>query len=193
MDLLVTKDVIRGFALPLLIDIIHKIPTASLAPLNVTNRRQSTKKELGIRIPKLRMTHDRSFPGPCTLHASLSAFSDLKYSTRMLLAGSSACCPGQQGRGVLTADCWDTLCSSAGVALLRPAVSASGYRTCTAHASRYTILRTSLSECRLPRRLAPLSVHAAPCSTAACWAPASADLLLMPTSPSELPCPPAPA
>jgi hypothetical protein len=59
---LINEDVERGFALPLPLDIIHHLPNASLAPLGC--QEQETIDEHGNRVPKFRMTHDQSFPGP---------------------------------------------------------------------------------------------------------------------------------
>jgi hypothetical protein len=56
------EDIERGYALPLPPEIIYLIPNASLAPLGC--QIQETINERGERIPKYRMTHDQSFPGP---------------------------------------------------------------------------------------------------------------------------------
>ena len=58
-DLLVTDDVIRGFALPLPLDKIAQIPGVLLAPLNI--KAQNTINEHGEIIPKNQLTHDRSW------------------------------------------------------------------------------------------------------------------------------------
>jgi hypothetical protein len=55
----VTDDVIRGFALPLLLDKITQIPGVLLAPLNI--QAQNTINEPGETIPKNRLTHDQSW------------------------------------------------------------------------------------------------------------------------------------
>ncbi len=62
LDVIISEDIERGFALPLPIEVINLIPNASLAPLGC--QVQETINELGERIPKYRMTHDQSFPGP---------------------------------------------------------------------------------------------------------------------------------
>ena len=56
---LVTGNVIRGFALPLPLDIIAQIPGVLLAPLNI--QAQNTINERGEIIPKNRLTHDQSW------------------------------------------------------------------------------------------------------------------------------------
>jgi hypothetical protein len=62
LDSIISEEISRGYALPLTIDILPKIPNASLAPLGC--HQQETINELGEKIPKYRMTHDQSFPGP---------------------------------------------------------------------------------------------------------------------------------
>jgi len=62
---LIEEDVIRGFALPLPISVIRKIPNASLAPLGCIE--QESIDSQGNKIKKFRMTHDQSFPGPSGL------------------------------------------------------------------------------------------------------------------------------
>jgi hypothetical protein len=47
------------------LDIIKKIPNASLTPLGCID--QDTINERGERSQKFRMTHDQSFPGPSSL------------------------------------------------------------------------------------------------------------------------------
>lgn len=74
MSTSITEDVIRGFALPLPIDAIFDIPNASLAPLGC--RKQETINEVGPKIPKYRMTHDQSFPGPSGLSVNLRVQND---------------------------------------------------------------------------------------------------------------------
>ncbi len=59
---MILDEITRGFALPLPIEILHLIPNASLAPLGC--QLQETINEIGEKIPKFRMTHDQSFPGP---------------------------------------------------------------------------------------------------------------------------------
>ncbi len=56
---LVRDDVDRGFALPLPLDKIKKIPGVLLAPLNI--QLQETINERGKIIPKDRLTHDQSW------------------------------------------------------------------------------------------------------------------------------------
>ncbi len=57
---LITDD-IKGFALPLPIQLYKYLPNASIAPLGC--HEQETINEAGDRIPKFRMTHNQSFPG----------------------------------------------------------------------------------------------------------------------------------
>lgn len=59
---LITEDVKRGFALPLPISILNRLPKAALAPLGCV--KQSSLDSFGNRVEKFRMTHDQSFPGP---------------------------------------------------------------------------------------------------------------------------------
>ncbi len=56
---LVSDNIIRGFALPLPLDKIRRIPGVLLAPLNI--QLQKTINERGEIIPKNRMTHDQSW------------------------------------------------------------------------------------------------------------------------------------
>jgi hypothetical protein len=56
---LVTTDVIHGYALPLPLDKITKIPNVFMAPLNILP--QWTISKRGEIIKKDRMTHDKSF------------------------------------------------------------------------------------------------------------------------------------
>jgi hypothetical protein len=65
----ISEDVERGFSLPLPMDVLFKIPNASLAPLGC--HKQETINESGNRVPKYRMTHDQSFPGPSNLSVNL--------------------------------------------------------------------------------------------------------------------------
>jgi hypothetical protein len=69
LDPIISEDVIRGFSLPLPLDVLFKIPDASLAPLGC--HKQDTINEIGEKIPKYRMTHDQSFPGPSGLSVNL--------------------------------------------------------------------------------------------------------------------------
>lgn len=62
LDKIISEDLERGFALPLLIAILHMIPNASLPPLGCQSKESNNK--FGKRIPKHRMMHDQSFPGP---------------------------------------------------------------------------------------------------------------------------------
>jgi hypothetical protein len=74
MDRIILEDVIRGFTLPLPIDIIFNIPNASLAPLGCV--KQESINEKGIKVPKFRLTHDQSFPGPSGLSVNLRVKKD---------------------------------------------------------------------------------------------------------------------
>ncbi len=65
----------KGFALPLSIEILNLIPNASLAPLGC--HEQETINELGEWIPKFWMTHDQSFPGPSSLSVNLRVIQEL--------------------------------------------------------------------------------------------------------------------
>jgi hypothetical protein len=56
---LCNKDVIHGYALPLPLSHIHRIPGLHLAPMNIAA--QNTIDEHGRIIPKDRLTHDQSF------------------------------------------------------------------------------------------------------------------------------------
>jgi len=62
LDAIISKEISRGFAFPLPIDIIFNIPNAALALLGC--HQQETMNKRGERIPKYRMTHDQSFPRP---------------------------------------------------------------------------------------------------------------------------------
>jgi hypothetical protein len=59
---IIEDDIIKGYALPLPLDIIKDIPNASLAPLGCIE--QDTINERGEHTQKYRITHDQSFPGP---------------------------------------------------------------------------------------------------------------------------------
>jgi hypothetical protein len=65
----ISDDVAHGFALPLPVKILFDIPNASLAPLGCI--KQETIDSTGARVPKFRMTHDQSFPGPSGLSVNL--------------------------------------------------------------------------------------------------------------------------
>jgi len=69
LDPLISEEIQRGFALPLPLDLIHKISKASLAPQGC--HKQEGIDEKGNKIPKYRMTHDQSFPGPSGLAVNL--------------------------------------------------------------------------------------------------------------------------
>jgi hypothetical protein len=62
---IITEDVEKGFALPLPLEIIDRLKQITLAPLGC--HRQTTINESGTIIPKYRLTHDQSFPGPSGL------------------------------------------------------------------------------------------------------------------------------
>jgi hypothetical protein len=65
IDPVIEEEIDRGFALPLPINCLSKLPKASLAPLGC--HKQTTISESGDLIPKYRLTHDQSFPGPSGL------------------------------------------------------------------------------------------------------------------------------
>jgi hypothetical protein len=62
LDLAISEDVLRGFSLPLPVEILFDIPNASLAPLGCIH--QDTIDEHGKKSHKYWMTHDQTFPGP---------------------------------------------------------------------------------------------------------------------------------
>jgi hypothetical protein len=66
---IIYEDIEKGYALPLPISILGKIPNASIAPLGC--HKQSTIDDKGSIIPKFRMTHDQTFPGPSGLSVNL--------------------------------------------------------------------------------------------------------------------------
>jgi len=72
---IITEDVERGFALPLPLEILHHLKGASIAALGC--HRQSTIDEKGSSIPKYRLTHDQSFPGPSGLSVNLRVKKEL--------------------------------------------------------------------------------------------------------------------
>ncbi len=74
LDKIIQEDVERGFALPLPVELLSYIPNASLAPLGC--QEQETINERGERIPKFRMTHDQTFPGPSLLSVNLRVIQD---------------------------------------------------------------------------------------------------------------------
>jgi hypothetical protein len=59
---IIEDDIMKGYALPLPLDIIKQIPNASLAPLGCID--QDTINDRGEHVQNFRMTHDQSFPGP---------------------------------------------------------------------------------------------------------------------------------
>eukprot|EP00985_Skeletonema_marinoi_P002393 scaffold1000_cov66-Skeletonema_marinoi.AAC.3 len=59
---LVSKDVMHGYALPLPLEKIERIPGALMAPMNI--QRQNTIDQFGKIIEKDRLTHDQSFEWP---------------------------------------------------------------------------------------------------------------------------------
>jgi hypothetical protein len=75
LEKIITEDVECGFALPLPTAILHLIPNASLAPLGC--HLQETINERGEKIPKYRMTHDQTFPGPSGKSVNLCINQDL--------------------------------------------------------------------------------------------------------------------
>ena len=70
----ILEDVDRGFALPLPIDILQNLPKPSVAPLGC--HKQSILNDSGEIIPKYRLTHDQSFPGPSGLSVNLRVKKD---------------------------------------------------------------------------------------------------------------------
>jgi len=75
IDPMISEDVNRGFILPLPPEILPKLPGASIAPLGC--HKQTTIDEEGNIIPKYRLTHDQSFPGPSGLSVNLRVKKDL--------------------------------------------------------------------------------------------------------------------
>lgn len=61
IDPVISEDINRGFALPLPIELLKKLPNSSLAHFEC--HKQSTINAQGETIPKYRLTHDQSFPG----------------------------------------------------------------------------------------------------------------------------------
>jgi hypothetical protein len=74
LDELISSDIRRGFALLLLIDVLPFIKNASITPLGC--HEQETINEAGERIPKYRMTHDQTFPGPSGKSVNLRIVKD---------------------------------------------------------------------------------------------------------------------
>jgi len=62
IDPVISEDIEHGFALPLPIEMPHYMKNASIAPLGC--QKQTTIRETGQVIPKYRLIHDQSFPGP---------------------------------------------------------------------------------------------------------------------------------
>lgn len=75
IDPAITEDIERGFALPLPLKYLEKIPKASIAPLGC--HKQTMINTSGEIIPKYRLTHDQSFPGPSGLSVNLHVRKDL--------------------------------------------------------------------------------------------------------------------
>jgi hypothetical protein len=75
IDPVILEDVNRGFILLLPPEILPKLPGASIAPLGC--HKQTTIDEEGNTIPKYRLTHDQSFPGPSGLSVNLRVKKDL--------------------------------------------------------------------------------------------------------------------
>ena len=71
----INEDIERGFALPLPLDILDKVSRVSVAPLGC--HKQSSINTLGEIVPKYRLTHDQSFPGPSGLSVNLRVRKDL--------------------------------------------------------------------------------------------------------------------
>jgi hypothetical protein len=65
LEKLISEDVRKGYALPLTLNTLQFLPNASLAPLGC--QEQASINERGEKIPKYRMTHDQSYPGPSGL------------------------------------------------------------------------------------------------------------------------------
>jgi len=72
---IISEDIERGFALPLPLNILEKITKASLAPLGC--HKQTTIDMNGKTVPKYRLTHDQSFPGPSGKSVNLRVRKDL--------------------------------------------------------------------------------------------------------------------
>jgi len=66
LEKIIENDFSKGFALPLLKEVLFNIPNASLAPLGCVEH--DTINERGEQLKKFRMTHDQSFLGP-SLHS----------------------------------------------------------------------------------------------------------------------------
>ncbi len=72
---IISEDIEHGFALPLPIDLLDKLPNSSLAPLGC--HKQTTINDLGEIVPKYRLTHDQSFPSPSGLSVNLQVKKEL--------------------------------------------------------------------------------------------------------------------
>jgi len=66
---LVEKDVIHGYALPLPLKKITRIPGALMAPMNI--QQQNTIDELGTIVKKDRLTHDQVLSGTRVPHSTV--------------------------------------------------------------------------------------------------------------------------
>jgi hypothetical protein len=75
IDPVIVKDIERGFTLPLPIELLDRIKRASLAPLGC--HKQTSINAMGEIIPKYRLTHDQSFPGPLGKSVNLRVRKDL--------------------------------------------------------------------------------------------------------------------
>jgi hypothetical protein len=71
----INEDVERGFALPLPLETLKTLKYASLAPLGC--HKQTTINTKGEIIPKYRLTHDQSFPGPSQKSVNLRVKKEL--------------------------------------------------------------------------------------------------------------------
>ncbi len=75
IDSIIIEDIERGFALPLPTDVLCKLKGASIAPLGC--HKQTSIDELGMIIPKYRLTHDQSFPGPSGLSVNARVIKEM--------------------------------------------------------------------------------------------------------------------
>jgi hypothetical protein len=71
---LLSDDVIHGYSLPLPLECLPLLPRAALAPLGL--QLQSTVDEFGNIVPKYRMCHDQTFPGPSGLSLNKRTLKD---------------------------------------------------------------------------------------------------------------------
>ena len=85
---LVSKDISRGFQLPISLKALHKIPHAIVAPYGLVH--QFTIDEQGNRADKYRMTHDQSFrfSSGSSVNNRVKNKSYWNWSTGMPFAGS---------------------------------------------------------------------------------------------------------